>query len=96
MTATNIRIMKEIIENKLFEHNLEASVCAQPVRPVQRTGQTGLHGAVWLNVDQPVRSVDKTGQTGLHQKLLSELKLCTNPPKTKSSMQFENNQCHDA
>ena len=43
MTSTNIRIMEEIAENKLFEHNLEASVCTQPVRPVQ---QTGLHGTV--------------------------------------------------
>ena len=55
--------MEEIAENKLFEHDLEASVCAEPVRPVQRTG---LHGAVWLNMDQPVRPVAKTGQTGLH------------------------------
>ena len=50
--------MEEIAENKLFEHDLEASVCAEPVRPVQRTGQTdlhGLHGAV--HVDQPVRPV---------------------------------------
>ena len=58
--------MEGIAENKLFEHAIEASVCAQPVRPVQRTGQTGLHGAVWLNVDQPVRPVAKTGQTGHH------------------------------
>jgi len=43
MTATNIRIMEEIAENKLFEHNLEACVCAQPVRPVAKTGQTGHH-----------------------------------------------------
>ena len=47
MTATNIRIMEEITENQLFEHDLEASVCAQPVRPVQPTGQTGLHGSAW-------------------------------------------------
>ena len=47
--------MEEIAKNKLFEHDLEASVCTQPVRPVQRTGQTGLHGAV--HVDQPVRPV---------------------------------------
>ena len=33
--------MEEITGNKSFEHNGEASVCAQPV---QRTGQTGLHG----------------------------------------------------
>ena len=66
MTASNIRIMEEIAEIQLFEHDLEASVCAQPVRLVQRTGQTGLHGTVWLNVDQPVRPVAKTGQTGLH------------------------------
>ena len=46
MTATNIRIMKEITENKLFGHNLGAFVCAQPVRPVAKTGQTGLHGTV--------------------------------------------------
>ena len=46
MTATNIQIMKESAENKLFEHNLEASVCAKPVRPVQLTGQTSLHGTV--------------------------------------------------
>ena len=67
MTATNIRIMEEIAGNKSFEHNWEASVCAQPVRPVQRTGQTGLyglHGAV--HVDQPVRPVAKTDRTGLH------------------------------
>ena len=46
--------MEEIAENKLFEHNLEASVCTQPVRPVQ---QTGLHGTVttWRRA---------TGQTG--------------------------------
>ena len=71
--------MEEIAGNKSFEHNGEASVCAQPVRPVQRTGQTGLHGTVWLNVDQPVRPVAKTGQTGPYQKLLSDLKLCANP-----------------
>ena len=53
--------MEEIAENQLFEHNLGVSVCAQPVRPVQPTGQTGLHG---LGVDQPVRPVVKTGQTG--------------------------------
>ena len=35
--------MEEIAENKLFEHDLEASVYAQPVRPVAKTGQTGLH-----------------------------------------------------
>ena len=80
MTVTNIQIMEEIAENELFEHDLEAFVCAQPVRPVQRTGQTGLHGAVWLDVDEPVRPVAKIGQTGLHQKLLSKLKLCNNPP----------------
>ena len=44
MTVTNIKIMEEIAENELFEHDLEASVCAQSVRPVQQTGQTGLHG----------------------------------------------------
>ena len=42
MTATNIRTMEEIAENKLFEHNLEASVCAQPARPVCMA----LHGTV--------------------------------------------------
>ena len=63
MTATNIRIMEEITRNKSFEHNWEASVRAQPVRPVQRTG---LHGAVWLNVDQPVKPVAKTCQTSRH------------------------------
>ena len=57
MTATNIRIMKEISKNKLFGHNLGASVCAQPVRPVQPTGQTGLHGSAWA-----LRR--STGQTG--------------------------------
>ena len=58
MTATNIRIIEEIAENKLFEHDLEASVCAEPVRPVQRTGQTGLHGLHGtVHVDQPVRPV---------------------------------------
>ena len=36
--------MDEIAGNKSFEHNGEASICAQPVRPVQWTGQTGLHG----------------------------------------------------
>jgi len=36
--------MEEIAENKLFEHKVGVSVCAQPVRPVQLTGQTGLHG----------------------------------------------------
>ena len=46
MTATNIQIMKESAENKLFEHNLEASVCAKPVRPVKLTGQTSLHGTI--------------------------------------------------
>ena len=53
--------MEEIAENKLFEHDLEASVCAQPVRPVCMA----LHG---LDVDQPVRPVAKTGQTGPQQK----------------------------
>ena len=49
MTATNTRIIKEIAENNLFEHKVGVSVCAQPVRPVQPTGQTsphGLHGTV--------------------------------------------------
>ena len=59
--------MEEIAENKLFEHDLEASVCAQPVRPVQPTSQTGLHKLHGtMDVDQPVRPVAKTGQTGLH------------------------------
>ena len=59
--------MEEIAENKLFEHDLEASVCAEPVRPVQRTGQIGLHGLHGaVHVDQPVRPVAKTDQTGLH------------------------------
>jgi len=59
--------MEEIAENKLFEHDLETSVCAEPVRPVQPTGQTGLHGLhATMDVDQPVRPVAKTGQTGLH------------------------------
>ena len=50
--------MEEIAENKLFEHDLEASVCAEPVRPVQRTGQIGLHGLHGaVHVDQPVRPV---------------------------------------
>ena len=49
--------MEEIAENQLFEHNLGVSVCAQPVRPVQPTGQTGLHGSAWARR----RS---TGQTG--------------------------------
>jgi len=67
MTATNIRVMEEIAENKSFRHNLGASICAQPVRPVQRTGQTGMHGLhATMDVDQPVRPVAKTGQTGLH------------------------------
>ena len=68
MTATNTRIMKEIAENQLFEHNLGVSVCAQPVRPVQPTGQTGLHGSAWGYVDKPVRPVSKTGQTGPQQR----------------------------
>ena len=38
--------MEEIAKNKLFEHDLEASVCAEPVRPVAKTGQTGLHPEV--------------------------------------------------
>ena len=61
MTATNIRIMEEIAENKLFEHDLEATVCAQPaqpVRPVQETGETGLHG-----LQDTARG--PTGQTGV-------------------------------
>ena len=59
--------MEEIAENKLFEHDLEASVCAAPVRPVQPTSQTSLHGLhATMDVDQPVRPVAKTGQTGLH------------------------------
>ena len=49
--------MEEIAENQLFEHNLGVSVCAQPIRPVQPTGQTGLHGSAWARR----RS---TGQTG--------------------------------
>ena len=61
--------MEEIAENKLFEHNLGVSVRAQPVRPVQPTGQTGLHG---LDVDQPVRPVSKTGQTGPQQRWTSK------------------------
>ena len=59
--------MEEITENKLFEHDLEAYVCTEPVIPVQRTGQTGLHGLHGaVHVDQPVRPVARTGQTGLH------------------------------
>ena len=64
--------MEGIAENQLFEHNLGVSVCAQPVRPVQQTGQTGLHGSAWPRRDQPVRPVAKTGQTGPSRiKLLS-------------------------
>jgi len=43
MIATNIQIMEENAENKLFTHIAEVSVCAQPFRPVQLTG---LHGTV--------------------------------------------------
>ena len=57
--------MGEIAEIRSFEHNIGVSVRAQPVRPVQQTGQTGLHG---VYVDQPVRPVSKTGQTGPQQK----------------------------
>ena len=57
MTATIIRIMKKIAGNNLFEHKVGVSVCAQPVRPVQPTGQTGLHGSAWA-----LRR--STGQTG--------------------------------
>ena len=39
--------MEEIAEIRLFEHNLGVSVCAQPVRPVQPTDQTGMHGSAW-------------------------------------------------
>ena len=46
MTATNIQIMEENAENKLFTHIAKVSVCAQPVRSVQLTGQTSLHGTV--------------------------------------------------
>ena len=46
LTATNIRIMEEITENKLFRRIAEVSVCAQPVKSVQPTGQTGLHGTM--------------------------------------------------
>ena len=46
LTSTNIRIMEEIAEIRSFEHNIGVSVCAQPVRPVQPTGQTGLHGTI--------------------------------------------------
>ena len=67
MTSTNIQIMEENAENKLFTHIAEVSVCAQPVRPVQLTGQTGLHGTV--HVGYPVRPVEKIGQTGHTQKL---------------------------
>ena len=48
MTTTNIRIMEEIAENKLFKHIAAVSVCAQPVGPVKLTGQTGLHSTVRL------------------------------------------------
>jgi len=75
MTATNIRIMEEIAENKLSEHIVEVSVCAQPVRPVQPTGQTGLHGAVHFDVDQPVRPVAKTDQTVLHLEIMFRAKV---------------------
>jgi len=43
MIATNIQIMEENAENKLFTHIAEVSVCAQTVRPMQLTG---LHGTV--------------------------------------------------
>ena len=46
MIATNIQIMEENAENKLFTHIAEVSVCAQTVRPMQVTGQTSLHGTV--------------------------------------------------
>ena len=49
--------MDEITENQLFEHNLGVSACAQPVRSVQPTGHTGLHGSTWA-----LRR--STGQTG--------------------------------
>ena len=49
--------MEEIAENQLFEHNLGVSVCAEPVRPVHPTCQTGLRGSAWAQ-----RRSD--GQTG--------------------------------
>jgi len=62
LTATNIRIMEEITENKLFRCIVEVSVCAQPVKSVQPTGQTGLHDMQGtMHVGQPVRPVAKTG-----------------------------------
>ena len=64
---TNIRIMEDIAENKLFRHIAEVSVCAQPVRPVQLTGQTGLHDLHGtMHMGQPIRPVAKTGQTDHH------------------------------
>ena len=89
MTATTIRIMEEIAGNKSFEHNWEASVCAQPVRPVQRTGQTGLHGAVWLNVDQPVKPVAKTCQTSRHPETKLHSKTWVTTLKPISYMQLK-------
>ena len=53
--------MEEIAENRVFEHNLGVSVRTQPVRPVQPTGQTGLHGSAW-----GLRR--STGQTGSHDR----------------------------
>ena len=60
--------MEEIAEIRSFEHHIGVSVRAQPVRPVQPTGQTGLHGSAGVYVDQPVRPVAETGQTGPQQK----------------------------
>ena len=67
LTATNIRIMEEIVENKLFRHIAEVPVCAQPVRPVQPTGQNSLHDLHGtMHVGQSIIPVAKTGQIGHH------------------------------
>ena len=81
--------MEEIAENKLFEHDLEASVCAQPVRPVRM----GLHG---LDVEQPVRPVAKTGQTGRHPETILHSKTWATTLKPIPKCKFKNHRCHDA
>ena len=88
--------MGEIAEIRSFEHNIGVSVHAQPVRPVQQTGQTGLHGSAWC-----LRR--STGQTGVQDRLdrspveMNIYVLTVHQPHNSNYfLQIWKPRCHDA
>ena len=73
--------MEEIAEIRSSEHNIWVSVRAQPVRPVQQTGQTGLHGSAWARRRSTCQTGDQDRSDRSQQKQTSKSLLCTNPLK---------------